>query len=102
MDDLLYLISEEGLPTFLVIVFIIGVGIVAKWFASYFNHNLNNRLDTLDNEIREMQDEIVKHNNKVYGIVEKLISNQKNIQQDINALESSNDTLISFIKKESK
>jgi predicted PurR-regulated permease PerM len=99
MGDLLYLISEEGLPTFLVIVFLLGVGIVARWFASYFNANLNSRFNTLDNEIREMQQAINEHNNKVYGIVEKLISNQKDIQQNINALESSNDTLISFIKK---
>tara|TARA_R100000995_G_scaffold81681_1_gene54701 strand:+ start:1740 stop:2048 length:309 start_codon:yes stop_codon:yes gene_type:complete len=102
MDDLLYLISEEGLPTFLVIVFLLGVGIVARWFASYFNANLTNKFDTLDKEIREMQDEITEHNNKVYGIIEKLISNQREIQQHINAIESSNDTLISFIKKENK
>ena len=56
----------------------------------------------MDNEIREMQGEIIEHNNKVYGIVEKLISNQREIQQHINAIESSNDTLISFIKKENK
>lgn len=42
MSDLLYLISEEGLPTFLVIIFLLSVGITAKWFAGYFNANLNN------------------------------------------------------------
>ena len=83
MGELLFLISEEGLPTFLVIIFLVGVGIVAKWFAGYFNANLTNKFDTLDNEIREIQSEIISHNNKVYGIVEKLISNQKDIQQDI-------------------
>ena len=86
----------------MVIIFLLSVGITAKWFAGYFNANLNNRLDTLDSEIREMQDEIVEHNNRLFSIVEKLISNQKNIQQDINALESSTDTLISFIKREGK
>ena len=102
MSDLLYLISEEGLPTFLVIIFLIGVGIVAKWFAGYFNANITNKFDTLDNEIREIQTEITDHNNRLFSIVEKLISNQKNIEQDINALESSTDTLINFIKKENK
>ena len=99
MDDLLYLISEEGLPTFLVIVFLLGVGIVARWFASYFNANLTNKFDTLDKEIREIQTQITESNNKVYNMVSQLIANQKDIQQDINAIESSNDTLISFIKK---
>ena len=90
MSDLLYLISEEGLPTFLVIIFLLSVGITAKWFAGYFNANLNNRLDTLDSEIREMQDEIVEHNNRLFSIVEKLISNQKNRNKIFNIANKNN------------
>ena len=99
MSDLLYLISEEGLPTFLVVFFLIGVGIVARWVATYFITKLDSQFAELLREVAEMQQSIIEHNNKVYGIVEKLISNQREIQQDINALESSNDTLLKFINK---
>tara|TARA_X000001388_G_C2211645_1_gene115414 strand:- start:433 stop:750 length:318 start_codon:yes stop_codon:yes gene_type:complete len=99
MNDFMYLISEEGLPTFLVVTFLIGIGIVARWFATVYNDNLNRQfLETL-REITEIQTQITDSNNKVYNIVSQLIANQKDIQQDINAIESSNDTLISFIKK---
>ena len=53
-------------------------------------------------EVAEMQTAILEHNNKTYSIIEKLISNQREIQQDINALESSNDTLLKFINKNGK
>ena len=45
-----------------------------------------------------MQQSIIEHNNKTYGIIEKLISNQREIQEDVNAIESSLQTLLSFIK----
>ena len=47
-----------------------------------------------------MQTAILEHNNKTYGIIEKLISNQRLIGEDINALESSLDTLLKYIKAE--
>ena len=98
MDDLLFLISEEGLPTFLVVTFLIGIGIVARWLATQYIHRLDNQFREMLREINEMQTAILEHNNKVYSIVEKLISNQREIQEDVNAIESSLDTLLSFIK----
>lgn len=98
MDDLLFLISEEGLPTFLVVTFLIGIGIVARWLATQYIHRLDNQFREMLREIAEMQTAILEHNNKVYSIVEKLISNQREIQEDVNAIESSLDTLLSFIK----
>jgi len=98
MDDLLFLISEEGLPTFLVVTFLIGIGIVARWLATQYIHRLDNQFRDMLREIAEMQTAILEHNNKVYSIVEKLISNQREIQEDVNAIESSLDTLLSFIK----
>ena len=105
MNDLLYLISEEGLPTFLVVIFIIGIGIVARWIATQYIHRLDKQFNEMLREISEMQVSILEHNNKLYSITEKLISNQREIQEDINAIESSLETLLSFInlnKKESK
>ena len=99
MSELLYLISEEGLPTFLVVFFLIGVGIVSRWVATYFIAKLDSQFSELLREISEMKIEIIENNNKLYGIVEKLISNQREIQQDVNALESSNDSLLKFIDR---
>ena len=99
MNDFMYLISEEGLPTFLVVTFLIGIGFVARWFATIYNDNLNRQFSETLREIGEIQTQVIESNIKVYDIVSKLIKNQKDIQQDINAIESSNDTLISFIKK---
>jgi predicted PurR-regulated permease PerM len=98
MDELLFLISEEGLPTFLVVIFLLGIGIVARWIATQYIHRLDNQFREMLREIAEMQTAILEHNNKVYSIVEKLISNQREIQEDINAIESSLETLLAFIK----
>ena len=99
MNDFMYLISEEGFLTFLVVTFLIGIGFVARWFATIYNDNLNRQFSETLREIGEIQTQVIESNNKVYDIVSQLIKNQKDIQQDINAIESSNDTLISFIKK---
>ena len=98
MSDFLYLISEEGLPTFLVVTFLIGIGFVARWFATYFASRMDNQFSEILREVTEMHQSITEHNNKVYGVMEKLISNQRLIGEDINALESSLDTLLKFIK----
>jgi predicted PurR-regulated permease PerM len=100
MEDFLYILSEEGLPTFLVITFLIGIGVVGRWLATQYIHKLDRQFVEMLREIAEMQQNITEHNNKVYGIVEKLISNQREIGEDINALESSLDTLLKFIRKE--
>ena len=99
MSDLLYLISEEGLPTFLVVFFLIGVGIVARWVATYFITKLDSQFAELLREIAEMKTEIIENNNKLYGITEQLIKNQRVIGEDVNALESSLDTLLKYINK---
>ena len=98
MSDILYLISEEGLPTFLVVTFLIGIGFIARWIATYFIARIDSQFAELLREIAEMQTAILEHNNKTYGIIEKLISNQRLIGEDINALESSLDTLLKYIK----
>tara|TARA_R100000808_G_C2124771_1_gene135208 strand:- start:238 stop:540 length:303 start_codon:yes stop_codon:yes gene_type:complete len=100
MEDFLYILSEEGLPTFLVITFLAGIGIVARWLATQYIHKLDRQFAEMLREITEIQQNITESNNKVYGIVEKLISNQREIGEDINALESSLDTLLKYLRKE--
>ena len=51
-------------------------------------------------EITEIKVETLESNGKLYSITEKLISNQRSIQEDINAIESSLDTLLKYIKAE--
>ena len=63
-----------------------------------YTANINTQFGELLREIAEVKEEIVEENNKLYGIVEKLISNQREIGEDINALESSLDTLLKYIK----
>ena len=46
-----------------------------------------------------MQQLIIENNNKLYGITEQLINNQRGIGEDVNAIESSLDTLLKFINK---
>ena len=99
MSDLLYLISEEGLPTFLVVFFLVGFGIVSRWIATNFITRLNNQFSELLREVAEMQQLIIENNNKLYGITEQLINNQRVIGGDVNAIESSLDTLLKFINK---
>ena len=98
MSDLLYLISEEGIAVFVIVVLLLGIGFVARWFATYFAARMDTQFSELLREIAEMQQLIVENNNKLYGITEKLIANQRLIGEDINALESSLDTLLKFIK----
>ena len=98
MSDFLYLISEEGLPTFLVVTFLVGIGFITRWIATYFIARIDGQFTELLREIEEMKQLIIENNNKLYGITEKLISNQRTIGEDINALESSLDTLLKFIK----
>ena len=100
MSDVLYLISEEGLPTFLVVTFLIGIGFIARWIATYFIARIDSQFAELLREIAEMQTSILEHNNKTYGIIEKLIANQRLIGEDINNLEGNLNILLKYIKAE--
>ena len=99
MSDLLYLISEEGLPTFLVVFFLLGSGIGIRWIASNLINRINDQFAEILREVAEMQQLIIENNNKLYGITEQLINNQRGIGEDVNAIESSLDTLLKFINK---
>ena len=59
---------------------------------------MDTQFSELLREIAEIKEEITDENNKLYGIVEKLIANQRVIGEDVNAIESSLDTLLKFIK----
>ena len=76
----------------------VGISYFGKWFLNIYTHKLNTNFTELLREIVEVKSEILESNNKLYGITEKLISNQREIQEDVNAIESSLDTLLKYIK----
>ena len=98
IESLMFLLSEEGLAVFMLIVLLVGVGYVGKWFLHTYTKRADQKYDTLLQEIGEIKCEVLNSNNKLYGITEKLIANQRLIGEDVNALESSLDTLLKFIK----
>ena len=99
MSDLLFLISEEGIAVFVIVVLLVGIAVVGRWFATYFASRMDSQFTELLREVAEMQQLIIENNNKLYGITEQLINNQRLIGEDVNAIESSLDTLLKFINK---
>ena len=96
--DFSALLSEHGLAVVIIGCLFFAIAWFAKWFFTNYTANINTQFSELLREIAEVKEEIVEENGKLYGIVEKLIANQREIGEDINALESSLDTLLKFIK----
>ena len=96
--DFSALLSEHGLAVVIIGCLFFAIAWFAKWFFTNYTANINTQFSELLREIAEVKEEIVEENGKLYGIVEKLISNQREIGEDINALESSLDTLLKYIK----
>ena len=99
MSDLLYLINEESLAVFIIVVLLIGIAVFGRWFSSYFGTRMDSQFAELLREVAEMQQLIIENNNKLYDITSQLINNQRGIGEDVNAIESSLDTLLKFINK---
>jgi len=99
MGDLFYLISEEGLAVFIVIVLLGGIGAFSRWFATSYTARVDTKYDELMREIGEIKQEVIENNKKIYSMTETLVGNQRIIGEDVNAIESSLDTLLKFINK---
>ena len=102
IDDLMFLLSEEGLAVFMLIIMLIGTGYVGRWFLNTYTKRVDRKYAELLREITEIKTEVMDENSKLYGMVEQLITNQRGIGEDINAIESSLDTLLKFINKNGK
>ena len=96
--DFSALLTEHGLAVVIIFCLFAAIAWFAKWFFNNYTANINTQFSELLREIAEVKEEIVEENGKLYGIVEQLIKNQRVIGEDINALESSLDTLLKFIK----
>ena len=102
IDDLMFLLSEEGLAVFMLIIMLIGTGYVGRWFLNTYTKRVDRKYAELLREITEIKIEVMDENSKLYGMVEQLITNQRGIGEDVNAIESSLDTLLKFINKNGK
>ena len=96
--DFSQILNDHGLEVVIIFCLFAAIAWFAKWFFNNYTANLETQFSELLREIAEIKEEITEENNKLYSIVEKLIANQRVIGEDINALESSLDTLLKFIK----
>lgn len=96
--DMDAILSEHGIGAVVIFALFGAIAYFGRWFLNVYSYKLNHRFNESIREINEIRDEVIESNNKLYGITEKLISNQRLIQEDINAIESSLDTLLKYIK----
>ena len=96
--DFSQVLNEHGLAVVIIFCLFAAISWFARWFFNNYTANLDTQFCELLREIAEIKEEITEENNKLYGIVEKLIANQRVIGEDVNAIESSLDTLLKFIK----
>jgi len=96
--DFSALLSEHGLAVVIIFCLFGAISWFAKWFFNNYTANINTQFSELLREIAEVKEEVIENNSKLYSIVEQLIKNQRIIGEDVNALESSLDTLLKYIK----
>ena len=96
--DLNALLTDHGISVVVIFAMFIAISYFGRWFLNVYTHKLTTQFSELNREIIEVKIEVLESNNKLYGITEKLISNQREIQEDVNAIESSLDTLLKYIK----
>ena len=92
------LLTEHGLAVVIIFILFASIGYFGRWFLNVYTHKLYSKFSELNREIMEVKIEIIENNRKLYIITEALIANQRQIQEDINAIESSLDTLLKYIK----
>jgi 2C-methyl-D-erythritol 2,4-cyclodiphosphate synthase len=102
MDSLLYLISEEGIAVFIIVVLLGGIAVFGRWFAHSYTTRIDKNFAELLREIAEIKQEVIDENGKVYNITESLIKNSRKTGENIKAIESSLDTLLKFLNKNGK
>ena len=99
MGDLLYLISEEGIAVFVIVVLLMGIALFGRWFAHHYIARNDENFNELLREIVEIKTEVLDSNNKTYSIIEQLIKNSRKTGENIKVIESSLDTLLKYINK---
>jgi len=98
--DVSQLLSENGLAVVIIFCLFGAISWFAKWFFINYTKRMEGNFDECIREVVEIKVEVLESNKKLYSIIEKLIANQRVIGEDINALESSLNTLLKFIQKD--
>ena len=83
----------------MLIILLVGVGYVGRWFLNTYTKRVDRKYAELLREIIEIKTEVLASDNKLYETTQQLIENQRIIGEDVNAIESSLDTLLKFIKQ---
>jgi len=96
--DISKLLSENGLAVVIIFCLFGAISWFAKWFFINYTNRMDNNFSECNREVSEIKEEVIESNKKLYSIVEKLIANQRLIGEDVNAIESSLNTLLKFIK----
>ena len=96
--DLNALLTENGIAVVVIFAMFIAISYFGKWFLNSYTHKLDDSFSELNREIAEVKSEVLESNSRNLSIMEKLISNQRLIGEDVNAIESSLDTLLKYIK----
>jgi len=96
--DLTQILNDHGLAVVIIFALFMGIAWFGKWFLHTYTHKLDSNNSEMLREIAEVKEEVLQSNMRNFSIIEKLISNQREIGEDINALESSLDTLLKYIK----
>ena len=99
MSDLLFLISEEGISVFVIVVLLIGIAVFGRWFATNYTARVDSKYNELMREITEIKVEVLNNNMKLYSMTEQLINNQRAIGEDVNNIEGNLNILLKFINK---
>ena len=97
MESLLYLISEEGIAVFIIVMLLGGIAVFGRWFAHTYTARVDDSFSELLREIVEIKAEVMDNNLKLYNITESLIKNSRKTGENIKAIESSLDTLLKFL-----
>jgi len=99
LEDLFRLLDERGLAVFLLIALLPAIGYFFRWFLTNYTTRVDTKFEDCMREIQEIKLEVIDNNNKLYNITERLISNQREIQENVSSLDSSLDKLLKFINK---
>ena len=92
------LLNENGLAVVIIFCLFGAISWFAKWFFINYTNRMDNNFSECNREVSEIKEEVIESNKKLYNITEKLIANQRLIGEDVNAIESSLNTLLKYIK----
>ena len=78
--DVSALLTEHGLAVVIIFALFMGIAWFAKWFLNTYTSKLDSNNEEMLREIGEVKEEVLQSNIRNFGIIEKLIANQRFIK----------------------